>query len=93
MPQIHLAVMLRRGCSLLRKGPVASAENTRTPPSIIDGMMAMVKNTMPRPPIHCVRLRQKSRARGMLSTSSMRVAPVVVKPDIVSKKASVTLGT
>ena len=91
MPHIHRPVVLRRGCIFVRRGPVASAAKTRTEPPTIDGMTAMVKNTIPRPPIHCVRLRQKSKARGILSTSSMRLAPVVVKPDMVSKKASMGL--
>ena len=47
--------------------------------------MAMVKNTIPKPPIHCISERQNSRPWGSDSTSSMMVAPVVVKPDIVSK--------
>ena len=81
--------MLRRGCSLLRSGPVASAEKTFTVPPTIDGSMAMVKKTIPSPPIHCVSERQKSSPLGSDSTSSMIVAPVVVKPDMVSKKASV----
>ena len=81
--------MLRRGCSLLRIGPVASAENTLTEPPTIDGSTAIVKYTMPSPPIHCVSERQKSSPFGRASTSLMTVAPVVVKPDMVSKKASV----
>ena len=55
--------------------------------------MAMVKNTMPSPPIHWVSERQKSSPCGRASTLSMMVAPVVVKPDIVSKKALVKSGT
>ena len=55
--------------------------------------MAMVKNTIPIPPIHWVRLRQKSKPLGIASRSSMMVAPVLVKPDIVSKKALATSGT
>ena len=47
----------------------------------------MVKNTMPSPPIHWVIDRQNNSPWGSASTSSMMVAPVVVKPDIVSKKA------
>ena len=54
--------------------------------------MAMVKNTIPKPPIHCISDRQNSRAWGRDSTSLMTVTPVVVKPDMVSKKASVILG-
>ena len=42
---------------------------------------------MPRPPIHCVKARQKSRHLGRVSISLMQVAPVVVKPLMVSKKA------
>ena len=52
------------------------------------GIRATVKTTIPTPPCHCVRLRQKSRERGSDSTSRKTVAPVVVKPDTVSKKAS-----
>ena len=51
----------------------------------------MVKNTMPNPPIHCVSDRQKSSPAGSTSTLSITVAPVVVKPDMFSKKASVKL--
>ncbi len=67
--------MLRRGCSLLRIGPVASAENTLTEPPTIDGSTAIVKNTMPSPPIHCVSERQKSSPFGRASTSSAMVSP------------------
>ena len=52
----------------------------------------MVKNTIPKPPIHCVSERQKSIPCGKHSTSLIIVAPVVVKPDMVSKKASVKLS-
>ena len=85
MLQIHLAVVVSRGCILVRIGPVASAANTFTVPPTIEGRMAMVKNRMPKPPIHWVSERQKSRPWGSRSTSSMMLAPVVVNPDIVSK--------
>ena len=84
--------MLSRGCIFVFIGPVASAENTFMLPPTSDGNMAMVKNTIPRPPIQWVMERQNTRPWGRLSTSSIIVAPVVVKPDIVSKKASVKLG-
>ena len=45
----------------------------------------MVKKTIPKPPIHCMSDRQNRMPWGKTSTSSMIVAPVVVKPDIVSK--------
>ena len=51
--------------------------------------MAMVKNIIPKPPIQWVSERQNSNPWGNASTSSIIVAPVVVKPDIVSRKASV----
>ena len=47
----------------------------------------MEKTTTPKPPIHCVTLRQNKSAWVMLSMSEMQVAPVVVNPLIVSKKA------
>ena len=72
-------------------GPVASAANTLTLPPTSDGRMAMVKNTIPKPPIHCVSDRQNRMPCGSTSTSSMMEAPVVVKPDVDSKKASVML--
>ena len=91
MLHIHLADVDSRGCILERMGPVASAANTFTLPPTSDGNSATVKNTMPRPPIHCISERQKSRPWVSDSTSSITVAPVVVKPDMVSKKASVRL--
>ena len=49
-----------------------------------------VKSTMPKPPIHCVSARHKRMPLLQLSTSRITVAPVVVKPDIASKNASLT---
>ena len=61
-----------------------------------DGMMARTKTRTPMPPIQCVRARQsampRSRSAGNVPTSPPRmVAPVVVKPETVSKKASTGL--
>ena len=92
MLQIHFAVVFSRGCILARIGPVASAENTRMLPPTSEGIMAMVKNTIPNPPIHCVSERQNFKAWGSRSTLSMTLAPVVENPDIVSKYASVKCG-
>ena len=86
---IHLALVLRRGCSLVLIGPVASAANTFTLPPTNEGRRAMVKNTIPKPPIHCMNERQNNMPWGSVETSSMMEAPVVVKPDMVSKNASV----
>ena len=91
MDHIHLALVVSRGCILARIGPVASAANTFTLPPTSDGRMAMVKNTIPKPPIHCISERQNSMPWGKVSRSSMMLAPVVVKPDMVSKYASVML--
>ena len=44
---------------------------------------------IPIPPIHCIIERQKRIPRGSSSTSIITDAPVVVNPDIVSKKPSV----
>ena len=70
---------------------MASAAKTRVEPPTVEGSRAMVKKTMPSPPIHWVSDRQKSSPSGRVSTSSMTVAPVVVNPDMFSKKASVKL--
>ena len=56
--QIHFALVESFGCILVRMGPVASAANTLTLPPPIEGRMAMVKNTIPKPPIHCDKERQ-----------------------------------
>ena len=51
--------------------------------------MAMVRTMMPMPPSQWVRLRQSSSPRGWASMSDRMDAPVVVNPDMDSKKASV----
>ena len=45
--------------------------------------------TMPIPPSQFSSARQNRMLRGMLSSPTSTVEPVVVTPDIVSKKASV----
>ena len=54
--------------------------------------MARNNTMMPKPPNHCITLRQNSMPCGCESMLFMIVAPVVVNPDIDSKKASVTLS-
>ena len=44
------------------------------------------------PPTQCVKLRQNSMLLGRVSISGRMVAPVVVKPDTVSKNASAKPG-
>ncbi len=57
-----------------------------------NGKMATVSTMIPMPPIHCVRLRQYRMPFDTPSISVRMDAPVVVMPDMVSKKALVTLG-
>ena len=64
---------------------VDSAAKSFTSPTPKAGKMAMVKNTIPNAPIHCVCERQNRMPCGRHSTSSRIEAPVVVKPEIVSK--------
>jgi hypothetical protein len=47
---------------------------------------------IPIPPNQCVRLRQKSIEYGKTSISLRMEEPVVVKPDVDSKNASVKVG-
>ena len=54
--------------------------------------MAMARTMIPMPPIQCVVLLQNRMLCGMTSISCRMEAPVVVYPDMVSKKASVKLG-
>ena len=50
------------------------------------------KRQTPIPPIKWVKLRQKSSECDKTETSGKIVAPVVVKPELTSKKASIILG-
>ena len=56
------------------------------------GMTAMRKTSTPMPPIQCVKLRQNRPERDRLSMSFRIEAPVVVKPETVSKNASMKRG-
>ena len=71
---------------------MASAANNCTLPTPKIGNTAIVKKTIPNPPIHCVILRQNKSPCGNDSILSKILAPVVVNPDMVSKKASVIVG-
>ena len=50
---------------------------------------ANTNTSTPIPPIQCVKLRQNKEQCASTSTSDKILAPVVVKPEIVSKRASV----
>ena len=78
--------------SLPTVGPGTSARRRCMPwPSLI-GRMAMTNTSTPMPPTQWVKLRQKRPLRVRDSTSVRMLAPVVVKPDTVSKKASTKWG-
>ena len=59
------------------------------PPVRSQGRMAIAITTMPIPPSHCSSARQSRMLRGIVSSPISTVEPVVVTPDMVSKKASV----
>ena len=52
------------------------------------GSTAMMKTSTPMPPIQWERLRQSSTPQLSSSTLATTEAPVVVKPETISKKAS-----
>ena len=87
-----LAVPLTFGCSFSLLSPVTSAEYICEPLNPNMGNTAIVMTIIPKPPIQCVILRQSSKLLGKTSMSFRMVAPVVVNPDIVSKKASANHG-
>ena len=69
--------------------PGTSAAYNCIPPIPSKGRIASERTIIPIPPIHCVNDRQKSNPCGNDSISVRIDAPVVVNPDMVSKKASV----
>ena len=56
------------------------------------GTSATIKTTIPIPPSHWVSERHSNIDFGRASTSVSIVAPVVEKPEHISKKASITFG-
>ena len=66
--------------------PGASAEKSCIPPIPRRGSIAIAKTIIPIPPNQCVILLQKIILSGRDSISFITVDPVVVYPDIVSKK-------
>ena len=82
---------LRRGENRSDVGPDASALCIKIICCPDAGKRAMKMTTIPRPPSQCVMLRQNKILNGNDSKSSMTVAPVPVKPDMLSKTASITV--
>ena len=76
------------GSSLLLIGPGLSARIRCTAPAPVQGIRARNSTSTPMPPIHWVSARQKRIPLGMASTSVRMVAPVVVRPEAVSNRAS-----
>jgi hypothetical protein len=57
-----------------------------------EGRITITRAIIPIPPNQCVRLRQKRIEYGSISTSLRIEEPVVVNPDVDSKKASIKVG-
>ena len=86
--QSAMAVLRSWGVSFSSVGPAASAKKSSRPPTASRGSTAMNSAMTPRPPSHCVRARQKNIPRPSAPKSVRIVAPVVVRPDIDSNRAS-----
>ena len=74
--------------TLPKTGPGTSARITSKWLFLLFSMIARAKTRTPIPPIKWVKLRQKSRECDKTETSGKIEAPVVVKPELISKKAS-----
>ena len=83
------AVSLIFGLNLSLVGPVVSAAKRCTPLIPSMGRIAIEMTTIPNPPSQWVIARQKRMPWDNSSILSRIDAPVVVKPDMVSKKALV----
>jgi hypothetical protein len=70
----------------------ASAENICVLPIPKAGKRTIERAMTPKPPIHCIGLRQKRMPFNALAQSRNIVEPVVVKPDIASKNESIKLS-
>ena len=79
---------LMRLTSLPAVGPGISARRMCMECPSLMGRMAMTNTSTPMPPTQWVKLRQNRLPRLSGSTAVRMDAPVVVKPETVSKKAS-----
>ena len=80
------------GTSLLTMGPGDSAFMTWRVRPPREGRRAMVRTRMPMPPSQWVKERQKRMPLGRPSTAGRMEEPVVVKPEMDSKKQSTKLA-
>ena len=65
-----------------------SVLNSCMPPMRRNGKITMLMPMMPMPPSHCSSERHSSRPGGAVSSPVITVEPVVVRPEIVSNRAS-----
>jgi hypothetical protein len=66
-------------------GPGVSALSMLRPPKPSSGRIATARTTTPRPPIQCMKVRQKLIDSGRWSSPESTVAPVAVSPETASK--------
>ena len=83
------AVFLTRGTSFDTVGPGDSALMMCMFCAPERGKIAIINTSTPIPPIQLEKERQIRIALGIASTSGMILEPVVVKPDTISKNASI----
>ena len=88
-PQRSRAVWWTLGVIFSGMGLGTSALYSCIPPTFRKGRTARLRTMIPMPPSHWVRSRQKRMPLGLDWISVSTVAPVVVKPDMASKNASV----
>ena len=89
----YFAVARLRGTSLDTDGPVLSERIRWISPPPLESDWVIITNTRtPMPPTQWVKLRQNKLDLLSASTSVRMLAPVVVKPDTVSKNASTKEG-
>ena len=80
------------GDILETEGPGLSARMRKMVCPPASGSTISMNTSTPMPPTQCVRQRQSMEAWLSASTSPRMVAPVVVKPETVSKSASMKNG-
>ena len=86
------AVSFNLETTLPKTGPGTSARMTSRWLFLLFSIMASAKTSTPIPPIKWAKLRQKRSECVKTLTSGKMVAPVVVNPELISKKASMMLG-
>ncbi len=86
MPTTAIAIWRARGITFSDRSE-DSVRNSCIPPMPSAGRIAIATPMMPMPPIQCSRARHSSRPGGAASRPTRIVDPVVVSPDMLSKKA------